>query len=102
MPDRWIGSDSQEVRGLVIEAQGLQRSDEPARPPGGDGTCLFTNGAGQRAGQRVSQQLADAKHIPRDQGTTERIEEGEHERPRGFVFNSHLATKVTTNANCGV
>ena len=66
-----IGPDTKQVRGLVIEAHRLERSDKAARSPAGNRAGLFANGAWQRARQGMREQLADAEHVPRDQCTTE-------------------------------
>jgi hypothetical protein len=66
-----ISSNSQQVRGLVIQAHGLKWGDEPSRGSTSNGVGLIPNGAGQRSCQRVRQQVADANRIARDQSSTE-------------------------------
>jgi hypothetical protein len=70
-PNGGISSNSQQVRGLVIQAHGLKRGDKSSRGSTSNGVGLIPNGAGQRSCQRVHQQVADANRIARDQSSTE-------------------------------
>jgi hypothetical protein len=63
-PDGWIGTNAQQVRGLVIQPHRLERGDKAARRPAGDCAGFLANRARQGAGQRMRQQLPDSDDVP--------------------------------------
>lgn len=91
---RGIGARAEEMRGLVIQPQGVNRDTELITRRDGD-PLRFLNDLWRESGREgVTEQLADEERVTRLEGATESFEVREHGNLPRRVCNEHFATNT--------